>query len=100
MEWLGLGRGWRVTTLIDFDGMDDMIEADRAFAPDQPPMLRLREGMCPSCGTPDLWDVGEQRIESSGSGFNSYFGLIEHWWSGTIKCPRCGEETPWGDSSL
>ncbi len=76
----------------------DHMHVHKASDPSYPAMTDVT--CCPSCGEPDLIETGTPVIETSGHGPNHEFGVAEYWWEGWLKCARCGELTPWADSSL
>lgn len=76
----------------------DHMHVHEASMPCYPAMTDI--SCCPSCGEPDLIETGTSLIEESGHGPNYEFGQTEYWWSGWLKCARCGHETPYADSSL
>lgn len=79
-------------------GFMDHMHVLYAAEPSYPAMTSA--DCCPSCGEPNLIETGTPIIETSGSGPNYEFGQTEYWWDGWLKCCRCGELTPWTDSSL
>ena len=57
------------------------------------------QDICPQCGRHFDWMRNFEQ-ERAGQGFNHEFGQTEHWFAGTVTCPKCRASWQHGDSSL